>query len=267
MRQPYQNRKSDIVFLLQTSSAVTSASELQEEKRFVTKLLDEIAVSFEATRVQVIPFGSRAHNYIDFVSQPATSKNKCEFRTRFSTLPREEGISMIMSAFREAWGVCFGSKSANKRNTRSIKTVIILLSNGDWKFPDLIPINPTEPRPIDNPFQEAETHISAGGPAKPVRLNRHLHELIDPRPTAKQLRDAGVDIFAVGLGSINVNNLLGLVDNPAKVFRLAGFSRFAELAAHIRGGEPALSSFIFSLNSAYLGRYSFDFDDLRNGSI
>ena len=205
-------KKSDILFLLETSSKL-SGNDFNEEKAFVTRLLNKIAVSYEATRVQVIPFGAHAQSYIDFISKPAISKNKCAFNEKFKGLAHQGGSLVAMKeAFDEAWAVCFGSKSGHKRRpAKRFKTVVILLTTGMWNHP------------WQNP---------------------------DPRPRAKQLREAGVEILAVGVGpNVDLFRLMSLVDDPVKqVFRLAHFDRYTELAAYIRGGKchSALLRFIRS---------------------
>ena len=198
----YQDKKSDILFLLDTSGSLSNTNFL-EEKRFVTNLLNEIIVGFEATRVQVIPFGSNSYSYIDFISSPARSKNKCEFNEKFNVLRHQYGMTAMKLAFDEAWAVCFGSKSGDKRQPVSqFKTVVILLTDGYWNWPR--------------------------GDS-------------DPRARAKQLRDGGVEVLAIGVGGgISKGNLDSLVADPAtQSFHLSGFDRFAELATYIRGGEPS----------------------------
>ena len=51
------NKKSDILFLLDTSGSVSSYG-FRAEKDFVIKFLSTITVSFEGARVAVIPFGT-----------------------------------------------------------------------------------------------------------------------------------------------------------------------------------------------------------------
>ena len=198
----YQDQKSDILFLLDTSGSL-SYKNYAEEKRFITNLLNEIIVGFEATRVQVIPFSTNAYSYIDFISSPARSKNKCEFNEKFKILSPQFGLTAMKLAFDEAWAVCFGSKSGDKRQPVSqFKTVVILLTDGYWNYP----------------YGDS-----------------------DPRARAKQLRDGGVEILAIGVGGgISKGNLDSLVADPAtQSFHLDGFDRFAELATYIRGGGPS----------------------------
>ena len=210
----YQNKKSDILFLLDTSGSL-SYQEFEDEKRFITNLLNEIIVGYEATRVQVIPFGTYADSYIDFVSAPERSKNKCEFNKKFNDLAHEGGMTAMKLAFDEAWAVCFGSKSGGKqdRPVNAFKTVVILLTDGIWTYP----------------YGDS-----------------------DPRVRAKQLRDGGVEILAIGVGDgISKGNLDSLVADPAKQsFHLDDFNHFVELATYIRGGEPACTVCFFSTFSS-----------------
>ena len=132
----YLNKKADILFLLDNSLYV-SREDFGGEKRFVMNLLHEMAVAFDATRVQVIPYGASASSAIDFISNPARNKNKCLFVERFRQLSYQGGSGALASAFNEAWSVIFGAKSGDKRSpVRVFKTVVLLLSSGRWSGPD-----------------------------------------------------------------------------------------------------------------------------------
>ena len=60
----------------------------------------------------------------------------------------------------------------------------------------------------------------------------------DPIPIAQNLSRAGVEIFAIGVGSgVNFDNLKKLTDDPTKqAFYLKDFTEFAQLATYLRGG-------------------------------
>lgn len=196
----YVDKKSDILFLLDTSGSL-SYSNFLEEKRFVTNLLNEIVVGLEATRVEVIPFGTTASSYIDFISKPQVTKNKCEFNDKFKLLAHQYGMTNMKGAFQIAWDIVFGKDSKPKRvPVNKFKTVAVLLTDGYWNYP---------------------------------------YGNSDPRKLAKDLRDGGVEVLAIGVGGgINKDNLNQLVENPSKqAFHLSGFDRFAELATYIRGGR------------------------------
>ena len=84
------NKKSDILFLLDTSGSVSSYG-FRAEKDFVIKFLSTITVSFEEARVAVIPFGNTASLYIDGVSNPSLDKDKCDLIQKLKQMPHSYG--------------------------------------------------------------------------------------------------------------------------------------------------------------------------------
>ena len=192
------NKKSDILFLLDTSGSLSS-SEFQTEKGFVMNFLNTITVSVDATRIEVIPFADTASRYIDGVSAPALDKHKCSLVEKFNSLPQNiNGFGRnTYGAFKLAFDICLGQLSALKRGPLSlVKTVVILLTVGPWKG------------------------------QSPVSI-------------AKNLQQANVEVFVIGVGNSFVeNNLKKMVNNADKqAFYFRTFQEFAKLSVYLRGGE------------------------------
>ena len=93
------NKKSDILFLFDTSGRVSS-SEFQTQKGFVMNILNTITVSVDSTRIEVIPFADTASRFIDGVSVPSLDKHKCQLVEKFNSMPQSmamasAGIRMV----------------------------------------------------------------------------------------------------------------------------------------------------------------------------
>ena len=199
------NRKADLLFLIDTSGSL-SGSEFNEEKKFITNLLNEISVGYEATRVEVIPFGSTASRFIQQISAPDRTKNKCTFNEQFNPMPQSiEGYATNMKeAFRLAEDVCIGAYSGEKRGTlATFRTAVLLITDGIWNRPR------SDPSPVEY---------------------------------ARDLLTAGAEIFAIAVGdNVDYDNLKQVVDDPTKrAFHLKDFDQFAELATYLRGGNMVL---------------------------
>ena len=195
----FDNSISDLLFLVDTSSSLSS-SDYDEEITFVMNLLNEISVDMQATRVEVIPFGSTASQFITQISDPALSKNKCTFNEQFKTMSQSINghATNMRDAFQLAWDVCLNN-ALKRLPLNVVKTVVILLTDGKWNTPY--------------------------GDSSPVSR-------------AENLRVGNVEIFAIGVGgNIKYSNLESLVDDPDKhAFLLQDFDQFAELATYLRGG-------------------------------
>lgn len=194
----FDNSISDLVFLVDTSSSLSS-SDYDEEITFVTNLINEISVDMQATRVEVIPFGSTASQFITQISDPDLSKNKCTFNEKFKTMVQSinGGATNMRDAFQLAWEVCLNNGLKRTPLTK-VKTVVILLTDGKWNTPS------NDPSPVSR---------------------------------AENLIAGHVEIFAIGVGNIDYGNLKSLVEDPDKhAFHLQDFEEFAELATYLRGG-------------------------------
>ncbi|XP_078371653.1 sushi, von Willebrand factor type A, EGF and pentraxin domain-containing protein 1-like [Oculina patagonica] len=194
----FDEGKSDIVFLIDTSGSLWG-SDYEEEKKFVMNLLNEISVDMQATRVEVIPFGSSATKYITQISDPQNTKNKCTFNEKFKPMPQSINgwMTNMRDAFQLGWEVCLNN--ANKRvPLDKVKTVVILITDGHWNYPY------NDPSPLKR---------------------------------AQDLVAGKVEVFAIGVGYVNFANLRQLVgSDPDKyAFHLKDFTEFAELATYIRG--------------------------------
>ena len=198
LRSSFNNSVSDLVFLVDTSGSLTT-SEYNEEITFVTNLLNEISVAMQATRVEVIPFGTTASQFITQISSPDPSKNKCTFNDEFKKMRHSINgwATNMRDAFQLAWEVCLNN-GLKRIPLTSVKTVVILLTDGIWN------------RPWDDP---------------------------SPVSRAQSLITGEVEVFAIGVGNINYANLESLVSDPDKhAFLLENFDQFAELATYLRGG-------------------------------
>ena len=195
------NRFSDILFLLDTSGSLTP-SDFDTEKEFVINFLNTLPVGMQAARVEVIPFGDIASLYIDGVSNPSLSMNKCDIFQKLKQMPLSiNGFSTnTKSAFQLAYDICLGKYSANKRAPfNKVRTVVILITDGYWNWPF------NDPSPI---------------------------------PIAQSLLAANVEVFAIGVGYVNLPALQELVKDPAnQAFHLQNFADLNILSGYVRGGK------------------------------
>ena len=194
----FENSVSDLVFLVDTSGSLAT-SEYNEEITFITNLLNEISVNMQATRVEVIPFGSTASKFITQISSPDASKNKCSFNENIRLMSHSINgwMTNMRDAFQLAWEVCLNNGDKRVPLT-SYKTVVILLTDGKWNTPY------KDPSPVSR---------------------------------AEKLKAGNVEVFAIGVGNITFANLQSLVQDPDKhAFHLENFHQFAELATYVRGG-------------------------------
>ena len=201
------NKKSDILFLLDTSGSLSS-NEFQTEKGFVMNFLNTITVSVDATRIEVIPFADTASRYIDGVSAPSLDKHKCSLVEKFNSLPQNiNGFGRnTYGAFKLAFDICLGQLSALKRVPLSlVKTVVILLTVGPWQG--------QSPVSIAKNLQQANIEVFVIG----VR-NSFLES--------------------------NLKKMVNNADKQAFYFRT--FQEFTKLSVYLRGGEWT-EAFIFTI--------------------
>ena len=194
------NKISDILFLLDTSGSVSNYG-FEAEKEFVINFLSTITVSFEEARVEVIPFGNTASQYIDGVSNPSSDKDKCDLIQKLKQMPHSYAwATNTKSAFQLAFDVCLGKYSGQKRvPLNKVRTVVILITDGYWNYPY------NDPSPI---------------------------------PIAQSLLAANVEVFAIGVGYVNLPALQKLVKDPAKqAFHLQNFADLNKLSLYVRGGK------------------------------
>ena len=173
----------------------------EAEKEFVINFLSTITVSFEEARVEVIPFGNTASLYIDGVSNPSSDKDKCDLIQKLKQMPHSYGwATNTKGAFQLAYDVCLGEYSGQKRvPLNKVRTVVILITDGYWNYPY------NDPSPI---------------------------------PIAQNLLAANVEVFAIGVGYVNLPALQKLVKDPEKqAFHLQTFTHLKELSVYVRGGK------------------------------
>ena len=197
-----KNKKSDILFLLDTSGSL-STYDFETEKNFVKSFLNTITVSLQKARVEVIPFGSTASLYIDGISKPSLNKDKCDLIQKLKQMPLSTNgfFTNTKSAFQLAYDVCLGRYSGQKRGPLNLlRTVVILITDGRWNFPY------NDPSPI---------------------------------PIAQRLHVANVEVFAIGVGRwADFPGIHKLVKDPAKqAFSFGDFSDLDELSRYVRGGN------------------------------
>ena len=195
------NDKADILFLLDTSGSLFT-TEFKAEKEFVMEFLRKIPVSMQATRVEVIPFGTTASLFISQVSSPASTKNKCTFYDKFKPMPISINgwMTNMKDAFQLAFDVCVGKYSGQKRWPLSkFKTTVILLADGRWNWPW------NDPNPI---------------------------------PIAQQLHAAGVEVYAIGVGYVDFVNLKRVTRDPSRqAFYFQKFAQLEKLTMYLKGGK------------------------------
>lgn len=203
--QGFYQQQADLVFLVDTSGSLWT-SDFNEEKKFVMNLLNEMSVGMQATRVEVIPFGTQATNFITQISAPDATKNKCTFNEKFKPMPHSINgwMTNMKSAFERAWRVTLNN-GLKRQPLSKVKTVVILLTDGYWNYP------------YDDP---------------------------SPLKRAQDLLKGTVEVFAIGVGHVDFPRLQQLVADPGRhAFHLRNFNEFAELATYIRGGELAVLHF------------------------
>ena len=121
--------QSDLIVMIDRSNNAA----YQIAKHNVQKLLTEIKISFNSTRIAVITFDKHALLEIDFLRNPKPTNNKCEFNHLFGKLPRQSGSgSNIRGALNRAlylFDDLLDYPIQNKYRKRA-NQVAILLSDG-----------------------------------------------------------------------------------------------------------------------------------------
>ena len=130
--------------------------------------LTNLTVRLNTTRVELVPFGTTASRFYDGISNPSSEKPPVR-----SIWPVFLGLRLSFtlftnwkSAFQLAVDVCIGKYSANNRvPLNQVKTVVdIFLTHSDWNWPNL----PEDPSPVF---------------------------------VARELHQANVEVFAIGIGN------------------------------------------------------------------
>ncbi|EDO44428.1 predicted protein [Nematostella vectensis] len=198
LRGSVENRKADLLFLLDTSGSL-SLSNFNTEKKFIRNLLNVIAVGFDATRVEIITFGSDVNRRVPFISEAHEKDTKCTFNEKFANVVHEWGMTNMRGAFEKAYEVCKGTWSGKKR--LNIKTTVILITDGHWNWPWQNP----------DPVPKAQQLIREG---------------------------VEILAFGVGYG-ISLSNLQTITANQRAghtyAFQISNFDEFNKLATYLRG--------------------------------
>lgn len=193
----YNNSKSDLIFLLDTSGSVGTHN-FKSEKDFVNSLLNEFSLAPYSTRVAVITFGKVVKTDINYIDIEGTEldKNKCKFKPKFQNqVPFRNGARTDMKAgFSEVINLLRETK-LNNRKRNGVHTVAMMITDGWWN---------TE-SPYDNTDTLKSTYL--------------------------------VDIFAVGVGYYDLRQLNRIASSPQHVLEFSSFRDFKTLAMRIRGGE------------------------------
>ncbi|GAB0087495.1 sushi, von Willebrand factor type A, EGF and pentraxin domain-containing protein 1 [Sergentomyia squamirostris] len=130
-----ENKKLDVVFLVDSSSSVGRRNFMSEVK-FVKKLLSDFPVSMNFTRVAVVQFSShgRIHRHIDQISTPKRDNDKCMLvNHEILKLRFIGGGTFTYGALREAREVLSKARKHSQK-------VIFLITDGFSNGKDPIPL-------------------------------------------------------------------------------------------------------------------------------
>ena len=131
----YNNSKSDLIFLLDTSGSVRPWG-FNTEKIFVDSLLNEFSVAPYSTRVAVITFGSEVKTDINYIDIDGTDRNKtkCEFKPKFQYQVRFRGG---MTNMKDGFGRAINLLQTTINNSRKrigVHTVAMMITDGWWNL-------------------------------------------------------------------------------------------------------------------------------------
>lgn len=136
-----ESSRADLIIMLDRSGSMTWYSSdvdgvtmngYEIAKKFIKDLLSEVKISFNATRIAVVTFGSEPQENINFLLNPVPVNNKCEFDKKFKKLPRAGGGTNMSGAIKMGFNIL--SKSGRSK----INRVGILLSDGYPNNPSLV---------------------------------------------------------------------------------------------------------------------------------
>ncbi|ESO92606.1 hypothetical protein LOTGIDRAFT_233055 [Lottia gigantea] len=130
-----ENRKVDLVFLVDSSASV-GATNFFDELKFVRKLLADFTVDVNATRVSVITFSSRGKviRHVDHLTKPKASNQKCGLLA--DEMPKIRyigGGTYTLGAFIEAKNVL---RAARSDSAKAIFLITDGFSNGGDPRPE-----------------------------------------------------------------------------------------------------------------------------------
>ncbi|XP_077051957.1 cartilage matrix protein isoform X3 [Siphateles boraxobius] len=157
-------KPTDIVFIIDSSRSVRP-SEFEQVKVFLTKVINGLNVSADATRVGVVNYASRVKNEVSLKSH----KTKAALVKAVSKIEPLSTGTMTGLAIQFAMNVAF-SEAEGARKSPDISKVAIIVTDG---------------RPQDN-----------------------------IRDIAVRAREAGIEIFAIGVGRVEMTTLRQMASEP-----------------------------------------------------
>ncbi|XP_017779989.1 PREDICTED: sushi, von Willebrand factor type A, EGF and pentraxin domain-containing protein 1-like [Nicrophorus vespilloides] len=125
----------DLVFLIDASSSVGETN-FRSELKFVKKLLSDVTVDFNHTRIAVVTFSSQEHivTNINEISMPTETNNKCLLLNKeLNEIKYSGGGTYTLGAFEMAQDILNGSRSEAKK-------IIFLITDGFSNGGDPIPV-------------------------------------------------------------------------------------------------------------------------------
>ncbi|XP_057660658.1 sushi, von Willebrand factor type A, EGF and pentraxin domain-containing protein 1-like isoform X1 [Diorhabda carinulata] len=128
--------KLDIIFLIDASSSV-GENNFKNELKFVKKLLSDVIVDYNHTRVAVVTFSSPTNIYknIDQIGRVAQNYNKCVLLNRhLKEVKYRGGETYTLGAFQKA------KEIINASNRTDSKKVIFLITDGYSNGGDPVPV-------------------------------------------------------------------------------------------------------------------------------
>ncbi|XP_066147032.1 sushi, von Willebrand factor type A, EGF and pentraxin domain-containing protein 1-like [Euwallacea fornicatus] len=129
--------KLDIVFLVDASSSVGDQN-FKSELKFIKKLLSDITVDYNHTRVAVVSFSSPSDTAknIDDISDPSVDHNKCVLlNEQLMNIEYKGGETYTAGAFQKA------KKIFEASNRKDSKKVIFLVTDGYSSGDNPVPIS------------------------------------------------------------------------------------------------------------------------------
>ena len=204
---------SDLVVLVDRSGSMWSRASFggvsmtgyEVAKVFIKSLLSEVRIAYDATRIAVGTFGYDATIDINYILDPTSQNQKCQFNEDLNKkLPSIGGPTNIKGAFDRALEIFKKMDDDPQRHhTRhNANRVVLLLSdgrsnyyNGRWGW-------------------------------------------IDPTPVVNTLKNQGVIVYTVGVTySADRYNLQKWASHTSAFLFASSFSHMLALARNIRGGK------------------------------
>ncbi|XP_034255699.1 sushi, von Willebrand factor type A, EGF and pentraxin domain-containing protein 1-like isoform X2 [Thrips palmi] len=135
MLQMRDNRKLDIVFLIDASSSMGDENFISELK-FVKKLLADFTIAVNETRVAVITFSDpdKVIRHIDHITDPSSENHKCNMlHSHLLNINYTGGLTYTLGALLEAQGVLMRSREGAQK-------AVFLITDGFSNGGDPVPV-------------------------------------------------------------------------------------------------------------------------------